>query len=48
MKCLLHLSATHFALAADLPSEIRLALFEAKVYGHSMTVLPLVSQAKFA
>jgi hypothetical protein len=45
---LLHLSASHFVLAADLPSEIRLALFEAEVYDRSITVLPLASQTKFA
>jgi len=36
------------AWAADLPSEICLALFEAKVYGSSMTVSLLASQARFA
>jgi len=47
LKCLLHLSASHFALAADFPSEIRLALFEALVYGRSITELPLASRAEF-
>jgi len=35
-------------MAADLPSEIRLALFEAEVYGRSIVVPPLASRAKFA
>jgi len=47
-KCLLHLSASHFALAADLPLEIRLALFEEEVYGRSITILLLASRAKLA
>jgi hypothetical protein len=42
------MSASHSALAADLPSEIGLALFEADVYGRSITVLPLASRAKLA
>jgi len=48
LKCLLHLSASHFALAAELASEIHLALFEAEVYGRSITVSPLASRARFA
>jgi hypothetical protein len=48
LKCLLYLSASHCVLAADLPSEIRRALFEAEVYGRSIAVLPLASRAKFA
>jgi hypothetical protein len=47
LKCLLHLSASHFALAADLPLKIRLALFKAKVYGRSITLSLLASQARF-
>ena len=47
-KCLLHLSASHMGLAAALPSEICLALFKSVVYGHSVTVLLLLSGAKFA
>jgi len=35
-------------MAADLPLEIRLALFEAEVYGRSITVSPLASRARFA
>jgi len=46
--CLLSLSASHSDLAANLPSDIRLALFGAEVYGLSITVLPLASRAKLA
>jgi len=48
LRCLLHLSASHSVLAADLDSEIRHARFDAKVYGCSITVLPLASRAKLA
>jgi len=48
MPSVLLLSASHYALAADLPSEIRLALFKAEVYGCSFTVLPPASRAQFA
>jgi hypothetical protein len=41
LKCLLHLSASHFTLAADHPVEIRLAEFDAEVYYRSITVLRL-------
>jgi hypothetical protein len=47
LKCMLHLSASQFALAADLPLEIHLVQFEAEVYSHSITVLPLASRAQF-
>jgi len=42
-----HLSASHLALAADLPSEIRLAIFDAEVYSRSIAVFPLASWATF-
>jgi len=48
LKCLLHLSASHVALAAELTAEIRLALFKPKVYSRFIAMLPLVSQAMFA
>jgi len=44
---LLHQAAYHFALAADLRSVICLALFEAEVYGRSITVLLIASYARF-
>jgi len=47
LKCLLHLSSSHFALAAGLPTEIRQAPFEAMVFGRSVTVLPHASQDTF-
>jgi len=47
LKCLLHLSASHSALDADLSLEIHLALFEAEVNGRSITALPLASRARF-
>jgi len=46
--CLLHLLASHFVLAADLPSEIPLAVLEDEVYGCPITVSALVSQARCA
>ena len=47
-KHLLHLSASHWVkLAADLPLEMYLALFEAEVYGHSTLSLPMDSHAMF-
>jgi len=48
LMCLLHLSAYHFTLAADLRSVICQALFEAEVYGRSITVLLIASYAEFA
>ena len=48
LKCLVHLSASHFGLAVDHLSEIRLALFEAEVYGRSNAVIPLGSRETFA
>jgi hypothetical protein len=47
VKCLLHLSASHSALAADLPLEICLALFEPDVYSRFIPVSPLASRARF-
>jgi hypothetical protein len=47
LKCLLHLSASHLTLAADVPSEISLAIIEVEIYGRSATVSPPASQAMF-
>jgi len=48
VKYMLHLSASHLALAAGLPSEIRLAILEAKVYGCPFAIFLLPSRATFA
>lgn len=44
LKCVQHFSASNFALAAVLPSEIHLALFLAGLYTHSVVIDPLRSR----
>jgi hypothetical protein len=39
LKCLLHLLASHFALATNLPAEINLVLFTAAVCGNRITIV---------
>jgi hypothetical protein len=44
---LLHFLASNFAMAADHPTRICLALFEAEVYSHCMTVLRTAFRSMF-
>jgi len=47
LKCLPHLLASHRALAAEIPSEICLVIFEAELYGRSVTLSPVALRTTF-